>query len=335
MSREELPHNPYNMGNGGVWREDGAVHKVLTPRGEGLRHWATSEDPGHWNSWRREAYIYETRLPAQLGLGAPELLEVRELEGGAVELVLEDVAGRHGGALTLADLAATARALGRAQGRARLPEAAWLSRGFLRTYATTRDVDYRVLGDDEAWRRPLIAEHFGAPLRRRLRELHARRDELLARAEAAPRTVAHLDVWPNNIILRDDGEPVLIDWQFTGDGALGEDVANLIPDAVIDLLFDHARIDELAEVTIDAYIDGLRDAGWTGRPDVVRAAIGACAVKYDWLMPHVLRDAARDPAEIRGYGAAELEDLDRFFAARAAALAWCAEVATGRPGGGP
>ena len=36
VAREDLPHNPYNMGNGGVWREGDRVHKVLTPNGEGL-----------------------------------------------------------------------------------------------------------------------------------------------------------------------------------------------------------------------------------------------------------------------------------------------------------
>lgn len=321
MDRTPLPHNPYNMGNGGVWREGDRVHKVLTPHGEGLAHWATSDDPRHWNHWRREAEVYASGLPARLGIGAPELLEVRELEGGAVELVLEHLGGRHGAALTLEDLVGTAQTLGRAQGRGELPDAPWLSRGFLRTYATTRAVDYAGLDDDAAWDVPILREHFPPELRRGLQRLHAHREALFAIAERAPRTVAHLDVWPNNIIMGRGGEPVLIDWQFTGDGAVGEDVANLVPDAVFDLLFDYTRIDELAECAIEAYINGLRDAGWTGRADDVRIAIAACAVKYDWMFHYILRDA-RNPDDVRAYGD-QPADPDAFFAARAAALRVC------------
>jgi hypothetical protein len=297
------------------------VHKVLTPRGEGLVHWATSEDPGHWNYWRREVEVYESGLPARLGIGAPELIEVRERDDGRVELVLEHLDGRHGAALTLEDLVGAAQVLGRAQGGSELPEAPWLSRGFLRTYATTRAVDYALLDDDDAWALPLLKEHFPAELRRGLQRLHANREALFRIAESAQRTVAHLDVWPNNIIISPDGEPVLIDWQFTGDGAIGEDVANLVPDSVFDLLLDHTRIEELAERAIEAYINGLRDAGWKGAADDVRTAIAACAVKYDWMFHYILKDA-RNPEQVRAYGDT-VADPQTFFAARAAALRLC------------
>ena len=52
--------------------------------------------------------------------------------------------------------------------------------------------------------------------------------------ERLPRAVCHLDVWPNNIIRRAAGEIVLVDWAFAGDGALGEDIGNLVPDCVFD-----------------------------------------------------------------------------------------------------
>jgi hypothetical protein len=178
------------------------VHKLLTPRGEGLAHWATSEQPAHWNYWRREAEVYASGLPERLGVRA---LELREREDGGVELVLQHVEGQTGAALTLEDLVATARVLGRAQGRGELPREAWLSRGFLRTYTTTRAVDHRLLEDDDAWATPVLREHFPAQLRSGLRRLHARREDLFRIAERAQRTVAHLDAWPNNIIMGADG----------------------------------------------------------------------------------------------------------------------------------
>ncbi|MFI6345062.1 phosphotransferase family protein [Streptomyces sp. NPDC050560] len=68
-----------------------------------------------------------------------------------------------------------------------------------------------------------------------------------------PRTPCHLDVWPGNLIRRPDGEVVFLDWAFTGDGAVGEDVGNLIPDSVLDRFLPHESLDELDAAVTDAY----------------------------------------------------------------------------------
>jgi hypothetical protein len=227
MAQEPLTHNPLNGVTAGVWRQGTVVHKVLTKRREAPPHWASSEDPRHWNYWRREALVYETGLPERLGLGAPRLLELTETPEGDVELVLEHVEGRHSGALGVEDLEATAAVLGRAQGRADVPDEPWLSRRFLRDYSGSRLVDWTLLDDDEAWAQPLMREHFDDALRRDLVQLHRDRERLLALIEGLPRTVCHLDVWPNNLIRRAGGEVAFVDWAFAGDGALGEDVGNL------------------------------------------------------------------------------------------------------------
>jgi hypothetical protein len=239
MARAELTHNPLNGVTGGIWRDGDVVLKVLTRRPDAPEHWAASEDPRHWNYWRREALVYESELPERLGLGAPRLLELEETTDGDVGLRLEHVDGRHSGELTIDDLEATALALGRAQGRPDLPAEPWLSRSFLRDYSRTRAVDWALLEDDDAWAQPLMREHFPPDLRAGLLRLRASRERLLSLSERLPRTVCHLDVWPNNLIRRTSGEIVLLDWAFTGDGALGEDVGNLIPDSVLDLLFPH------------------------------------------------------------------------------------------------
>jgi thiamine kinase-like enzyme len=143
--------------------------------------------------------------------------------------------------------------------------------------------------------------------------------------EQLPRTVCHLDVWPNNIVRRPDGEVVFLDWAFTGDGALGEDVGNLIPDSVFDLLLDHELLPDLDERLTGAYLRGLRDAGWIGDPRLVRLGICASAVKYDWLTVLSLERAAAE--EQLAYGRGSTVDADRWYAARAAGLALCARWA--------
>ena len=95
----------------------------------------------------------------------------------------------------------------------------------------------------------------------------------MALTEPAERTLCHLDVWPANLV-DDAGASVLLDWSFTGDGAVGEDVANLVVDSFTDGLMDIALLPELADRATDGYINGLRDGGWSGSADSVRTAVG-------------------------------------------------------------
>ena len=324
MGAVPLPHNPANGVTAGVWREGPVVRKLLTRRREAPRHWAASDDPRHWNYWRREALVYESALPARLGLGAPRLIAVDDA-GDDVELRLEHVEGRHGAGLTVEDLEAAAEALGRAQGAPRRPEDAWLSRGFLRAYSGSRPGRVALLDDEAAWAQPLVRAHFPAALRTALVRLHRNRGRLLAIAERLPRAVCHLDVWPNNLIRRPDGEVVLLDWAFVGDGAVGEDVGNLVPDSVFDLLLPHELLDDLDGVLTAAYLRGLGDAGRRLDPRLVRLGICASAVKYDWLTVHCLEHAAA--AEQPDYGGGRAVDASARYAARAAGLALCARWA--------
>jgi hypothetical protein len=311
-----LPRNERNAVTRGVWRVPGGIRKAITAHGEGPASWASSTDPAHWNYWEREAMVYEHGLPEALGLGAPRVLEVRRPGPGEVELLLEDVPGRHADSLRPEDLVAAAGALGRSQGRADLPRPPWLSQGFLQAYGESRDVDFDVLHDEEAWQAPLVRRHL-LPLRAALVRLHAERHRLYALAAAAPRTVCHLDAWPANLVRRPDGEPVLLDWAFAGDGALGEDVANLIPDAVFDCFLPVDALDDVEHDCIAAYLAGLRDAGHTGDERAVRRGLAACAVKYHWLAPRML--AGAHAPRFEAYGGREVSG-DELYAARAAGL---------------
>lgn len=325
MTDEPLTHNPQNGVTGGVWRRGEVVHKVLTCRREVAAHWVASEDPRHWNYWRREALVYRSGLPQRLGLGAPRLLHLEQTPDGDLELQLEHVHGHHGATLTVDDLEAAARMLGRSQGQAELPQEPWFSERFLRAYGASKPADWGLLDDDRAWAQPLIHKHFPASLRDGLMALHRNRSRLLTLMERLPRTVCHLDVWPNNIIRTTTGEVVFLDWAFVGDGALGEDIGNLIPDSVFDLLLRHELLGELDQRLTEAYLDGLRDAGWRGDERLVRLGICASAVKYDWLTALTLEHAA--DAEHLDYGQGARVDADERYAARAAGLALCARWA--------
>jgi hypothetical protein len=317
VSRERQVFNTRNGVTGGVWRDGDVVIKTLRASAPDAHpRWIPSHDPRHWLYWRREAFAYETDLPARLGLPGPSLLSSETTDDG-VELQLAAYDGRTAGSLTVDDLARVARCMGESQGRDDLPAEPWLSERFLRTYSSTRVADHSLLGDDAAWEQDLVAPFATDELRQDLAFIHANRERLYAIMEALPRTVCHLDLFPANIFANDDSLG-LIDWSFTGDGAVGEDIGNLIPDSIFDRDLHISLLPELEDRLIPAYIAGLYSAGWSGDDRLAILGVHASAVKYDWLGARVLAGAG--DAEHAQYGGAPTNATE-LFAARWTGLA--------------
>ncbi|MDX6354501.1 MAG: hypothetical protein QOF98_1404, partial [Streptomyces sp.] len=214
----------------------------------------------------------------------------------------------------------------------RLPDRPWLSRGWLRQYVTSKPVL-----QDVPWDHPTAVAVWPSSLRVALRRMWEQRDTLLSAAESAPRTLCHLDVWPQNLIAADttpapdpataSPQPagptpptartaptaqstrtarspraaqttpsnathrrtVLLDWAFVGEGGIGEDIANLIPDCVADGLMPTDLLPEISEAVITAYLGGLRDGGHRIDEGELRQAVAAAgAAKYCRLAPLML-----------------------------------------------
>ncbi len=189
---------------------------------------------------------------------------------------------------------------GQARWAGRVPPSAWLSRRWLAQYLAegpSLSVDVQHADRDH----PRVAV-WPPWVRQELRRLWTGRNRLLAAAEATERTLCHLDVWPANLI-DSRGGSVLLDWSFVGEGAVGEDISNLILDSFADGLMDATLLPEVVQTTTDSYLQGLRDGGWSGSQDRVRTAIAACgAAKYSWLAPAVLGRAVRDDLGTSSYG---------------------------------
>jgi hypothetical protein len=123
---EALVHNAGNAATGGIWRvrESGRTQilKVARPPSEeprGRPAWPTSDEPTHWNYWRRETLAYTTGLAATVyadaGIVAPDLIRVLERSDGSVALWLADATGTPGSRWSVDRLAHFARQLGHAQ----------------------------------------------------------------------------------------------------------------------------------------------------------------------------------------------------------------------------
>jgi hypothetical protein len=333
VHREMLRHNPRNTVTAVVERVTDPAGATLVrkelraPQRPADGPWPASTDPRHWNYWRREADAYQFAALReslwQAGLDMPHA-DVVEHETG-VTLWLEDVTGTPGPAFTLADHEALAAALGRWQASGPLTTP-WSSRGFLRDYSGSRGAAVHLVDDDTAWCQSLIRETWPSGLRDGWRRLLAHRDDLLAAMEGLPRTRSHLDVWVSNEIRRPGGQVVLLDWAFVGDGAVGEDLGNHIPDAVFDLFWPAERLGDLDRACFDAYLSGLREAGWRGSDRDVRLGVVASCVKYTWLLP-LLLDRAAAPRHEAYHQAADSQHLyHQQGLAFAHLVRWCDEA---------
>lgn len=166
-----------------------------------------------------------------------------------------------------------AHSVGHAQGRIAITgvvfDHRWLTRSFLRDYVLSKRMDRSILYSDEAWRRPVVRDNFPNGLRRRLVRLHEERELFFSIMERLPRTLCHLDVWPMNLFAGKDETFTLVDWSFVGEGTLGEDVGNLVPDSVFDLFLAARDLPDLDREVFVGYVSGLRDAGWRGDESLV------------------------------------------------------------------
>lgn len=219
------------------------------------KKWERYNDP---DSWRREYDLYASELGATFNdtFRWPVCYHAKmNDEENEYQLWLEYINGISGLELTGDMYEQAALELGRYQGKlyAEQPEVPQsltnLSHADLmkNTYLHYRSwpVVYDYIRSEEC--------EFPQHVRQMLIDIDEHSDDIFARIESLPLVLCHRDFWVTNIIYS-GGTIALIDWDTSGWGYLGEDIASLIADEV-----DLDHMIEYYQRCVPAYYRGFAE----------------------------------------------------------------------------
>lgn len=204
------------------------------------KKWERYGDP---DSWRREYDLYASDLGATFtdAFRWPTCYHAEmNAEGSEFQLWLEYVEGVTGLDLTGDMYEQAALGLGRYQGKLYAEQPGVLES---LTNLSHADLMKNTYLRYRSW--PVVYDYirsdaceFPQHLRQMLIDIDEHADEIIARIERLPLVFCHRDFWVANLIYA-DGKIALIDWDTSGWGYLGEDLASLIA--------DEADIDHMVE----------------------------------------------------------------------------------------
>ena len=295
--------------SGDAWS---VVLKILRPAAAGSafpaigtipKGWGRSAEHSHY--WQREALFYDSALPAQLETPAartPRPLFVED-HGDQMWIWLEDIADDIPGPWPTDRLIRAAQqvaGLTAASAPAVLAPDPALLRHALRAWVDDlQAANITAAGDRRTWSHPYVDITLPDGNLARMRRLFEDRDVLLDALTAAPQVVVHLDAHRRNVLtaIAPRGESsVLIDWAYAGTGGVGEDLGSLV--GMTFMLGEVAPCDprDVSNAAFDAYIEGLRSAGWNGDERRVRfAGHAACALQAGMLSSNLASLSGIDP----------------------------------------
>jgi hypothetical protein len=255
------------------------ILKVLAPSSD-------ADSPSDWNYWQREAEAYRSGALANLPgpLRAPRCFAVTEQPNGHVWVWLEDIVEVPGPPWSLTDYRQIARRLGQFNGSylvgRPLPSDTWVSHRWIRSRVESNAAFVPML--QERADHPWVRWGFPPDVVARLLRIWADREMYFQALEQLPQTLCHMDFHRRNVLIcstpTGGSEPVVIDWAFVGQGAIGADTAPLVLTTFGFFDVDVMDAAGLEEQVLTGYLEGLGEAGWHGDPRHVRlgyAATGA------------------------------------------------------------
>jgi hypothetical protein len=253
-----------------------------------LRSEGGGADVSAWDYYKREADAYQSEWLDDLpgGLAAPRCFGVLDHPDGTCWMWIEDIRDMFDSQWPLEHYGVVARHLGRFGGAylvdRPLPGWSWLSSSWLRYYVEQSAPAIEALRDSlvRPWARRWLLEEDSD----QFFHLWAERELYLDALDRLPQTVCHFDIFRLNVFARKtadgDDQTVAIDWAFVGRGPIGADLNPLVWMSIALAGVEMDKLQELEEIVIEGYLQGLREVGWQGDPQQVRLGYTAATVRY-------------------------------------------------------
>lgn len=251
---------------------------------------------------RREALAYRSGLfDLAGGLRVPRAYEIDLAEDGHVALWLEHIPATDDQQWPLEMYATAAYALGRFSGTflvRPLPDQPWLVTDWAARQSEPLDMAVALADIARRASEHRVRRALGDDIGQRTAGMLEDQPRFIADLARLPQTLCHHDAARSNLIARrrDDGatEIVAIDWESTGPGAVGAEIATLVSASLRKGDFPADRAAELDAAVVDAYVAGLCEAGWSGDPRVVRLGYAMSLALRCWFVRDTLRNVT-DP----------------------------------------
>ncbi|MGH4121393.1 MAG: phosphotransferase [Clostridium sp.] len=257
---------------------------------------------GDPESWSREVKMYQSDIFNNLSsnIRVPKCLSISKNENNEIWLWMEHVNGKTGNELSLEDYGLVSRHLGELQGRYmqgdKLPKQSWLSTEFL---ATSQVVMWGTPAISWLLSNEFNPEECGlnSEILQKVIKLWSERDIFINVLNKLPKTLCHRDFNPGNIVvekgINDIEKVVLFDWDCTGIGVIGEDVADLFMETLVFYDYDIDKAYELRETILKSYLSGLESVGWEGNREVIRIAFDL-VIALHWTFRIICRTEDTD-----------------------------------------
>ena len=121
---------------------------------------------------------------------------------------------------------------------------------------------------------PLVHRGWSDEILTGLSRLWQERASFFEALEKLPKTLQHTDSGHRNLLARrgKDGyeETVALDWALVGIGTIGEEITPLVCSTLMWFGVEATHASKLETTIFTGYLQGLRDAGWDGDPELVR-----------------------------------------------------------------
>lgn len=239
-----------------------------------VRSTPRASEPGGIRYWKREALAYQSGLLHRLPGGqitAPASYDVRELPDGSMWIWMEDVKEDIPTPWPIEQYALVARHLGQLNGAylvgQAFPDQPWVTRNWLRKYVeNAAEMSEFIRGHPN---HPVVQHMFPGNSVAQILAVWDERSHILDVLENLPQVFCHQDAFRRNLFAR-GGHTIAVDWGYMGIAPVGAELVPLVAASIGLFEIPVDRVKEMDRLCFEGYLQGLREAGWTGDSKLVR-----------------------------------------------------------------